>query len=464
MKNKPSILIIEDDSTQAKLYQEYLRSEKNNLTHCQTGKEAKIQIERNPPDLILLDLNLPDISGQEILDWIRENKFPSSVIVITGNGSVDIAVNVIRLGADDFIEKPVSANRLKTTIKNSLEKLRLQHIVDDFQDSFSRKNYHNFIGSCLPMQSVYRIIDAAAPSKATVFITGDSGTGKEVCAEAIHKQGTRSKKPFIAINCGAIPRDLMESEIFGHVKGAFTGALSDRKGAASQADGGTLFLDEIGEMDLDLQTKLLRFVQTGTFQKVGSNKLETVDIRFVCATNRNILDDVTAGRFREDLYYRLHVVPIHLPSLNERGDDIIEIAQHFLSTYTKEEEKSFIKFSPEVDVILRRYNWPGNVRQLQNVIRNIVVLHDDKIVSLPHLPSPLNTSLNKSELVELIQKPTKAVVIEDEIINIPIKSLAMIEREAIEHAITVCNGNIPKAAALLDVSPSTIYRKKQGWE
>ena len=313
------------------------------------------------------------------------------------------------------------------------------------------------------MQAIYRIIDAAASSKATVFITGESGTGKEVCAEAIHAQGERARKPFIALNCGAIPHDLMESEIFGHVKGAFSGAISERKGAASQADGGTLFLDEIGEMNIDLQTKLLRFVQTSSFQKVGGNKLEKVDVRFICATNRDPQEAVNAGEFREDLYYRLHVIPVHLPPLRDRDDDILEIAQHFLQNYAKEENKDFDGFSPEVEAILRRHPWPGNVRQLQNIIRNITVLHNDKRVSLEHLPAPLNQSADSSEIPRLTKLELQKEV-PRELQAQSLMSLASIEREAIERAIAACDGNIPKAASLLDVSPSTIYRKKSGWE
>ena len=463
MSDKPNVLIVEDAAPQAVLYQQYLKDERVNLALVDTGVAAKESIAANPPDLLLLDLKLPDMDGQEILRWMQKEKFPTSVIVITGHSSVDVAVDVMRIGAEDFLEKPVTASRLKTTIRNVLERSRLQHLVDDYQNTFERQRYHGFIGSCLPMQAVYRIIDAAAPSKATVFITGESGTGKEVCAEAIHAQGARAKQAFIALNCGAIPRDLMESEIFGHVKGAFTGAVTERKGAATLADGGTLFLDEICEMDLDLQTKLLRFIQTGSFQKVGSSKIEKVDLRFICATNRDPLEDVASGRFREDLYYRLHVVPLHLPPLGERGDDIIEIARYFLTTYSKEEGKEFKSFSPEVDVILRRYNWPGNVRQLQNVIRNIVVLHNDQAVTLDHLPAPLNTSLNEKELSQLVQAIQTPEGIKKTTIE-SIKSLASVERETIERAIERCDGNIPKAAALLDVSPSTIYRKKQGWE
>ena len=470
MRKNPSVLVVEDSEPLALLYQEYLKDESITLSIVDSGKAAMDSIAKNPPDLLLLDLMLPDMKGQEILSWIVKEGFPTSTIVVTGHGSVDVAVDVMRIGAEDFLEKPISAERLKISIKNQLERSRLKYLVEDFESSFERQEYHGFIGSCLPMQGIYRIIDAAAPSKATVFITGESGTGKEVCAEAIHKQGNRAEKEFVAINCGAIPKDLMESEIFGHVKGAFTGAISDRMGAASLADGGTLFLDEIGEMDIDLQTKLLRFVQTGTFKKVGGSKTEEVDIRFICATNRDPLQAVADGLFREDLYYRLHVVPIHLPPLRERGDDIIAIANRFLHEFAREENKKFESFSPEVEIIFRRYSWPGNIRQLQNVIRNILVLHDGVNITFEHLPPPLNTSINKEDIYQLVPKETSTPLPsntdisaseEDSTLIIP---LSTVERETITRAINICEGNIPKAAALLDVSPSTIYRKKQSWE
>ena len=463
MRDKPRILLVEDSAPLAAIYQQYLKKEGVELTHVDTGEAAMAWIAANPPQLLLLDLKLPDMEGQEILQWIRQEGFPTVVIVITAHGSVDVAVDIMRMGADDFLEKPINAYRLKTTIKNQLDRNRLQHLVEDFQSTFEREHYYGFIGSSLPMQAVYRIIDAAASSKATVFITGESGTGKEVCAEAIHKQSPRASRPFVALNCGAIPADLMESEIFGHVKGAFTGASAERKGAASQADGGTLFLDEICEMNLDQQTKLLRFVQTGSFQKVGGSKVEKVDVRFICATNRDPLEEVAAGRFREDLYYRLHVVPLYLPPLRDRGDDIMAIASSFLLTNAEEEGKAFREFAPEAEVILRRYSWPGNVRQLQNVIRNIVVLHNDQTVTQAYLPPPLDSSLNEGDISQLIQSRQRTES-EEYPLKGSIKSLVSVEREAIERAIEICDGNIPKAAALLEVSPSTIYRKRQIWE
>jgi len=464
MRDKPLILLVEDTLSLAAIYREYLSKEPVDVKAVATGKDARSSIAASPPDLVLLDLKLPDMDGGAILQWIIEQDFPTAVIIISAHGSVDIAVDMIQKGAVDFLEKPFDANRLCTTVRNTLKHTKLKQLVDDLQLGLDRATFHNFIGNSLPMQTVYRIIDAAAPSKATVFITGESGTGKEVCAEAIHNAGNRSDKPFIAINCGAIPNELMESEIFGHTKGAFTGASADRQGAASLANNGTLFLDEIGEMDMDLQTKLLRFIQTGTFQRVGSSKTESVDIRFICATNKDPLAEVEAGRFREDLYYRLHVIPIHLPPLRDRDQDILELARHFLTRFAEEENKSFSNFSPEVEVILASYEWPGNVRQLQNVIRNIVVLQDNEEVLKEHLPPPIDTALSEIDIISRTQEiRVKAPVTEDSVDN-TLRPLAEVERDAIEQAIRICDGNVPRAAALLEVSPSTIYRKKQAWD
>ena len=252
----------------------------------------------------------------------------------------------------------------------------------------------------------------------------------------------------------------MESEIFGHVKGAFTGAASERKGAAIQADGGTFFLDEICEMDMDLQSKLLRFIQTGQFQKVGGSKVEEVDVRFICATNRNPLDEVKAGRFREDLFYRLHVIPIQLPALRERDNDILLIADKFLTAYSAEEHKNFIGMTPECEAIFMSYSWPGNIRELQNVIRNIVVLNNEPLIQKNILPPPLNSlgAIGDSNVVISNQQLSQHEVTEGEVIP-----LWQVEKQTIQRAISYCDGNIPQAAALLEVSPSTIYRKKQAW-
>ena len=342
------LLLIEDSIALARVYQEYLKGIGLDILHAADGKSGLQYIDEQEPDVILLDLNLPDINGLEILEKLYQTAQTTIVIVITAHGSVDMAVEAMRLGAFDFLQKPFDAERLRVTVRNALEKQNLSNLVKTYQKNFERDRFHGFIGSSLSMQAVYRIIESAASSRATVFITGESGTGKEVCAEAIHQEGDRRAAPFIALNCAAIPRDLIESEIFGHVKGAFTGASAERHGAATQADGGTLFLDEIGEMDIDLQSKLLRFVQTGSFQKVGGSKVEKVDVRFVCATNRDPLEMVSKGRFREDLFYRLHVIPIHLPALRERGEDVLLIAEYFLQKFSQEENKDFINFDSQV--------------------------------------------------------------------------------------------------------------------
>ena len=465
MRNTPHILIVEDTLSLALTYQGYLQNEVLDVFHVVKGQEAIDYVAHHEVDVILLDLKLPDMDGQDVLKWLQENDYDIPVIVITAHSSVDVAVNVIKNGASDFLEKPFNATRLIVTINNVLKQQKLNSVVKEIQKTFNRNNYQGFIGKSLPMQATYKTIDAAATSKASIFITGESGTGKEVCAEAIHRQSQRSKKAFIAINCGAIPEALMESEIFGHVKGAFTGAAMPRDGAATLANGGTLFLDEIGEMDLELQKKLLRFIQTGKFNKVGSSKEESVDVRIISATNRNPLEDVAAGRFREDLYYRLHVIPIHLPPLRDRGEDIILIADHFLAEASEIEGKKFKELSTDVAQIFRQYQWPGNVRQLQNVIMNVVVLNDDETVQIQHLPKPLDSfSIGSVSNVMPQSNPAISQQTSEATTEGGIRTLADIEREAIMSAIAVCDDNIPKAAAHLGVSPSTIYRKMQAWE
>jgi two-component system, repressor protein LuxO len=459
-----AVLLVEDTPTLSRVYAEYLRKDGYAVAPVETGAEALRHIADGAPRIVLLDLQLPDMHGMEVLKKVAEQALPCAVIVITAHGSVNVAVEAMRYGAYDFLVKPFTSERLLVTVRNAMERLRLAQIVDTFETDIARRRYHGFVGSSLTMQSVYRIVDNAASSKATVFITGESGTGKEVCAEAIHRQSPRRDKPFIAINCGAIPKDLMESEIFGHTKGAFTGAVSERAGAAARADGGTLFLDEICELEANLQTKLLRFLQTGSFTPVGGSRLEKVDIRILCATNRDPLKEVEDGRFREDLYYRLHVIPIHLPALREREDDVLEIARHYLSTYAAEEGKAFKGFSPEAESIVRFYHWPGNVRQLQNVMRNVVVLNDGDLVTPEMLPPPLPQ--------RPVAQPSRPVAVSPATENghahlpVPqaIRPLWEVEKDAIESAIDACDGNIPRAAALLEISASTIYRKRLNWQ
>lgn len=463
------LLLVEDVPSLANVYREFLKKAGFEVTHVGLGAEALSFIRTHLPKLVILDLQLPDMPGLDILRTLQSEDLPTAAVVITAHGSINTAVEAMQAGATDFIVKPFAAERLVVTVRNALERQRLRTLVNRFQDDMGRSRFHGFIGSSPQMQPIYRIIENAASSKATVFITGESGTGKEVCAEAIHRASPRRAKSFVAINCGAIPKDLIESEIFGHVKGAFTGATADRDGAASRADGGTLFLDELCEMDLNLQTKLLRFLQTGSFTRVGGSKVEKVDIRIVCATNRNPQIEVEEGRFREDLYYRLHVIPIHLPPLRDRDDDVIEIARSLLAQYAKEEGRTFAGFAPEVEAIIKAYPWPGNVRQLQNVIRNVVVLNEGAQVTTDMLPPPLTPGLSP---LKPAPRPAAPGILpsktpsNDTAPESPtsLGPLWRIEKDAIERAITACEGNIPRAAALLEVAPSTIYRKKQAWD
>ncbi|PSJ48105.1 sigma-54-dependent Fis family transcriptional regulator [Zobellella endophytica] len=453
VEERLNVLMVEDTPSLAALYQAYLQDEPLSLTIVNNGRQALEQIRQQPPDILLLDLILPDMPGMEILQWLHREHRDVTTIVMTAHGSVDVAVDAMRLGAHDFINKPVEAERLKVTLHNTMKFRRLNQLVDMYRHEMERERFQGFIGESLPMQKVYRLIENAAPSSATVFITGESGTGKEVCAEAIHQLSGRTDGPFIALNCAAIPKDLMESELFGHIKGAFTGALQDRDGAVIRADGGTLFMDEICEMDLELQSKLLRFLQTGYIQPVGSSRQIKVDVRIVCATNRDPLVEVEQGRFREDLYYRLHVIPVHLPPLRERGADVISIATALVRQASREEGKAFVGLSEAAKDRLQGYHWPGNVRQLQNVIRNAVVLHQGEWIEAEMLPAPLDKPLSQAA-------PSHPVA---DVSPAPIIPLAALERQAIERAIGHCQGNVSRAAALLEVSPSTIYRKLQSW-
>jgi two-component system repressor protein LuxO len=452
------VLVVEDEPQLASLYAAYL--EREGITNPQlvdSGAAALSAAADKTYDVVLLDINLPDMNGLEVLRSLAGRVNGPTVIVITALGSINLAVEAMRAGAYDFLVKPFTAERFLVTLRNALERQRLASLVETFRDE--RDGYCGFLGSSQAMQAVYRIIDSAASSKATVFITGESGTGKELCAEAVHRMSPRRERPFIAINCAAIPKDLMESEIFGHVKGAFTGAISDHEGAAKRAHSGTLFLDEICDMDPNLQTKLLRFVQTGTFTPVGGSAAQRVDVRFVCATNKNPLAEVEAGRFREDLYYRLHVIPIEMPPLRERGDDVRKLAEAFLDAMAAEEGKTFEGLSEEAAALIQSHDWPGNIRQLQNVMRSVVVLNPGGVVTDTMLPQMLRRQPGRSIAASAKPMAPGSPAGEGE----EVVPLWVIEKRAIEQAIAMCDGNIPKAAELLRISPSTIYRKRQAW-
>lgn len=463
--HRQHILLVEDDPPLARVYQEYLKNEPYQVTHVGRGEDAINALQTNVPDAILLDLKLPDMNGIEILKNIQNAGIPTTVIVITAHGSINTAVEAMQAGAADFVLKPFNAERLVYTLRNALERDQLSRIVKTFKEDFNRQEFAGFIGSSLSMQAVYRIIDNAASSSATIFITGESGTGKEVCAEAIHDKSPRRNRRIVALNCGAIPKDLMESEVFGHVKGAFTGAQSNRDGAAKLADGGTLFLDEICEMDPTLQVKLLRFIQSGTFQKVGNSETETVDVRFICATNKDPWKEVQAGNFREDLYYRLHVIPLHLPPLRERENDVVEIAEHYLEKYASEEGKGFNQLSEEAKKIFLSQRWPGNVRQLQNTLRNAIVLSDGDILDAKMLPDMVSSNLRDNLAIVGGDQPISSQYsnsLRNPVYGGETPSLVpmwQVERQMIEIAMREFDDNVHKVATVLEISPSTLYRR-----
>ncbi|CAH0533312.1 Regulatory protein LuxO [Vibrio stylophorae] len=477
MAHSKRILMVEDTASVATLYCSYLLPLAFDIEVAKDGGAALIALKKEPFDMVLLDLRLPDMTGMQILNWIQRECAHIPVIVMTAHGSIDVAVEAMREGAQDFLIKPCEANILRATVGRVFRQQQTvlasgEHNVEAPSPDAEHElgDFYGFIGQSPAMASVYEVIRSAAKSRATVFVTGESGTGKELCAEAIHQASDRNQGPFVAINCAAIPNSLIESELFGHVKGAFTGAASERKGAAELAHGGTLFLDEIGEMELDLQTKLLRFIQTGLVQKVGSSEQTQVDVRFVCATNRDPWLMVQAGQFREDLYYRLQVIPLSLPALRERGEDVMRIADILLAQICVEEGKQFASFSSQAQQQLKQYQWPGNVRQLQNVIRNIVVLNDGEIVTAEMLPQAVmaqaHPSLNAHQGLADGAHLTVKQGAQGETIShhCEIEPLWITEKRTIEAAIAICDGNIPQAAGRLEVSPSTLYRKLQSWQ
>ena len=460
MNTTPTILLIEDTSSLQMVYESVLRHAGYQVHVAGTAADGLVAFRTLRPRVVLLDLMLPDRDGLDLMRDMLALQQDAVVIVITANGSINKAVQAMRMGAQDFLVKPFDEQRFLAAIKNA-------HIPDWSPAAVVQTGAGgDFIGNSIAMKQVYSMIEQVARSMAAVFITGESGTGKELCAQAIHDLSPRAARPFIALNCGAIPRDLLESEVFGHLKGSFTGALSDKPGAAAAADGGTLFLDEICEMDMALQTKMLRFLQSSTITPVGATAPRKVNVRILCATNRDPQQAVRQGQFREDLYYRLHVVPIHMPPLRLRGADVMDIANHALARFSAEEGRSFTGFDDNVAALFQRLRWPGNVRQLLNVIRNVVVLHDGPTVRMQMLPIEVH-----HEYEEVMQPPIHAVSLPGAVQSaapglesLRGLTLAQTERLLIEDAIAQAGGSLPQAARVLGVSPSTLYRKREAWD
>jgi len=382
----PRVLIADDEKHIAEGLQLLLQEDGYEVDTATDGSKAWDKLQKGEFGLVLADLQMPKLDGLELFAKMREAGLDSEVIIITGKGTVDSAVEAMRHGAYDYLTKPLELERLKALIPKALEKYQVKTANRELRRQLeSMSRYGDMIGQSEEMARVYSVIEAVAPSTASVLIAGESGTGKELVARAIHQKSGRSRGPFVALNCGAFPREILENELFGHEKGAFTGAINEKPGAFEQADGGTLFLDEVAEMEPDIQAKFLRALEQRSFRRLGGKKEIQVDIRVVAATNKNVEEALREGKLRDDLYHRLAVIPIFLPPLRERDGDVRILAEEFLRRFSQEQEKQVSGFSPGALDYLETYRWPGNVRELKNSIERAVILAGSEQIDLPDL-------------------------------------------------------------------------------
>ena len=453
-------LIIEDSSTLCAIYQAYLEGTGLDIHTVETYADALQALDTLAPELILLDIELPDGNGLDLLAETSLMSSPPAVVVMTGHGA-QYSEQAMQRGADDFLNKPFDASRLRVTLNNAAAKMQLSQQLRDL--STSRERLGSIIGGSAAMQAVYDAIDSLSGSRATAFITGESGTGKELAARAIHDMSARAQHEFVVLNCAAVPEGLIESELFGVAEGV-RGSRQTQVGLLSLADGGTLFIDEVCDMPYEMQTVLLRFIQEGTFKRVGSATEVSGDVRIIASTNRDPLFEMREGRLREDLFYRLHVVPLRMPPLRERGDDVIALATHFLAKFSEAEGHETEKFSDECVGELLRYAWPGNVRQLENIVHRVVLMTRGELLTVEQLShfigdSDLGDGSRTSNVSSMSSSSRSS-----ERVDFDIEPLWITEKRAIQAAIESCEGNINKAAGLLEVAPSTIYRKIQSWK
>ena len=440
------VLLIDDDASLRRVTEYSLQSAGFHVLSAVDGKEGLAAFLTEHPQVVITDIQMPGMSGHEVLQQIKAERPQTLVIVITAFSSVEKAVEAMKQGAYDYLAKPFSRDELVLMVDKAFNLLGLQEENRRLKDELDHQiDFDHMVGISDVMQEVFDVVRKVAPTEASVLITGESGTGKELIARAIHQGGSRSKEPFVAINCAAIPANLLESELFGHMRGSFTGAVRDRAGKFEQADGGTLFLDEVGEMPLELQPKLLRVLQEMEVEPLGG-KPRSVNVRIVAATNQDVESALQEGRFREDLYYRLNVIPIELPPLRERADDIPLLVRHFLKRYSSGKP---VVISDSALEAMVAYPWPGNVRELQNAVERMIVLNDGEQLDLCDLPIKLRSapSAPRNRIVEL---PADGY------------SLELIEREVVVQALERNDWNQTRAAAFLQVPRHTlIYRMEK---
>lgn len=440
------ILIIEDNPTLQGVLREILEPLGEEIISAYTGEEGLKVLKEEDIDLVLLDLMLPKISGLEVLDQIKKDFESIPVIVITAYASIDTAIDAMKRGAFHYIPKPFKNEEILIQVKKALEQRALiEENIRLKEALLSKYSFENIIGKSPDLQRVFELIKVAAPSNSNILITGESGTGKELVARAIHHNSKRKDKPFIPINCGTMDPLLLESQLFGHKKGAFTGAVSDKKGLLEVADGGSLFMDEIGSIPIDTQAKILRVIQEKEFLPLGDVNFKKVDVRLISATNVDLNKLIEEGRFRQDLYYRLNVIHIHLPPLKDRKEDIPLLVDYFLKKFGKENEKEDLKIKPETLKILMDYDWPGNVRELENAIERAVVLCPEKEISPDYLPKEILRPT----------RPIKTYTFSDPDFSYK-NALEEYQRKLIKEALEKSEWVQRKAANLLKIKPSTL--------
>jgi len=444
-----TVLVVDDDSGHQATLKTIIKSWGYQVEVADDGTKAVEKVKESPFDLILMDVRMAVMSGIEALKLIKQYNPAIPVLIMTAYSSVESAVETLKAGAYDYLTKPLDFDALKITMERALEHTSLkaenQALKEKLHFDF---NIKNIIGKSRTMKDLTDMVGMIAPSEATVLITGESGTGKELVARAIHFNSAYKEGPLVVVNCAAITETLLESELFGHEKGAFTGADKRREGRFMQANNGTIFLDEIGEMSPMMQAKLLRVIQDREIQRVGSDKTIKVDVRIVAATNRDLQDDVSSGRFREDLYYRLNVVTLKIPPLRERVDDIPILAQHFLNKYSEKNRKQVKGFTPlSMDMFLK-YKWPGNVRELENAVERAVILLPGDYISEKELPLSITDVYSEGNLVVAFQSNTAST-----------QSLEEIEKKAILAALEASGGNKSETARKLGINRRTLYKK-----
>jgi len=446
------ILIVEDEAALAEFFEQSLTWEGHDVQTAADGEAALQMISDNSYDVALVDLHLPKADGLQVLAHQQRVSTLSSAIVITGFGSIESAVEAMKRGAFDYITKPVSLDHLRMVVKKALEMQRLRQENRLLQHQLKSKyRFENLVGTSWAMQQVFQLIGKVADAESTVLVCGESGTGKELVARAIHFNSRRAEKPLIPVNCGAIPESLLESELFGHERGAFTGAIRTRIGRFELAHGGTIFLDEVGDMSPALQVKLLRVLQEQRFERVGGTKSLQVDLRIVAATNRDLEQAVTRGEFREDLYYRLSVIPLTLPPLRARKEDIPLLLQHFLDQFNRIRQRHLQGASPSALEILLNYPWPGNVRELENLVDRLVVLKGQGIIEPEDLPEKMRGTWTASPIPAISGIPPAGFCLDD--------AVREYERTLISTALQKAEGVKNKAAQLLGIKRTTLIEK-----